>query len=119
MAFRDAESNGIAFTKHIKQYTATRIQDTDLDKLNELKEQFINENNDLQETKVSDLGYVIEFCDKTGEFAIKLKDKVIYHGIEGQVSIINLLQSMGISCALKSVDEIINETDENEDKIEV
>jgi hypothetical protein len=119
LAFRDAESNGIAFTKHIKQYTATRIQDTDLDKLNELKEQFINENNDLQETKVSDLGYVIEFCDKTGEFAIKLKDKVIYHGIEGQVSIINLLQSMGISCTLKSVDEIINETDENEDKIEV
>ena len=46
--FRDAESNGSAFTKYIKKYAATRIQDTDLSKLEELKDSFINENQELQ-----------------------------------------------------------------------
>ena len=53
VAFRDAEFNGSAFTKHIKKYAATRIQDTDLDKLNEMKERFMNENQEIQETKMS------------------------------------------------------------------
>ena len=108
VVFRDAESNGSAFTKHIKKYAATRIQDTDLDKLNEMKERFMNE-----------LGYVIEYCDKTGEFALKIGSKTLYTAIEGNVSIINLFKSMGINCTLKSVDEIENMTDEEEDKINV
>lgn len=119
IAFRDAESNGSAFAKYIRKYTATRIQDTDLNKLEELKQSFINEEQKVGDTTVSNLGYVIEFCDKTGEFVLKLNDKVIYSGIEGEVSIVNLFRSMGISCSLKAVDGITNETDENELKLDI
>lgn len=117
--FRDSESNGSAFTKYIKKYAATRIQDTDLDKLEEMKQKFINENQEVQDTKVSDLGYVMEYCDETGEFVLKLGGKVIYSAVEGNVSIINLFKSMGVNCALVSVEKIENKTDEEEDKINV
>lgn len=119
IAFRDAESNGVAFTKHIKKYTPTRIQDTDLNKLEEMKNNFMENNQEVQDSKVSDLGYVIEFCDSTGEFVLKLRDKIIYSGVEGEVSIVNLFKSMGVNCTFNSVDKIDNETDENEDKINV
>lgn len=117
ISFRDAESNGQAFIKHIKKYSATRIQDTDLDKLEEMKQKFMDSNQEIQETKVSDLGYVIEYCDETGEFVLKIGEKVIYSAVEGNVSIVNLFKSMGINCTLKAVDKIENTTDENEDKI--
>lgn len=117
--FRDAESNGSAFTKYIKQYTATRIQDTDLDKLEEMKQKFMDSNQEIQETKVSELGYIIEYCEETGEFVLKIGEKAIYSAVEGNVSIINLFKSMGINCALKSVEKIENKTDEEEDKIDV
>lgn len=119
VTFRDAESNGSAFSKYIKKYTATRIQDTDLSKLNDMKEKYMNENQEVQESKVSELGYIIEYCETSGEFALKLGEKTIYTAVEGNVSIINLFKSMGIQCLLKSVDKIVNETDENEDKINV
>lgn len=119
IAFRDAESNGVAFNKYIKKYNPTRIQDTDLGKLEEMKNKFMNNNQEVQEAKVSDLGYVIDFCDATGEFALKLMDKIIYSGTEGNVSIVNLFKSMGINCYLNSVDKIVNKTDENENKINV
>lgn len=119
IAFRDAESNGIAFNQYIKKYTATRIQDTDLEKLEELRNKFMGENQEIQETKVSDLGYVIDYCDETGEFALRLGDKIIYTAIEGNVSIINLFKSMGINCSLNAVEKIENKTDEDEDKINV
>lgn len=116
--FRDAESNGSAFSKYIiKKYSPTRIQDTDMERLAEMKEKFMGESQELQETKVSELGYVIEYSDETGEFVLKLMDKVIYSGTEGQVSIVNLFRSMGINCMLKAVEKVENNTDEKEDKI--
>ena len=117
--FRDAESNGSVFSKTIKNYAATRIQDTDLDKLEEMRQKFIESNQEIQETKVSELGYVIEYCDETGEFVLKIGENVIYSAVEGNVSIINLFKSMGINCTLREVDKIENKTDENEDKINV
>lgn len=119
IAFRDAESNGHAFFKHIRKYEGVRIQDTDLDKLEEMKNKFMNDSQELQETKVSDLGYVIEYCETDGSFVLKLANKVIFSGVEGNVSIVNLFKSMGINCIMKEVDKIDNETDENEDKINV
>lgn len=119
LAFRDAESNGHAFFKHIKKYEATRIQDTDLEKLEELKTNLMNDSQELQESKVSELSYVIEYCENDGSFVLKLADKTIFSGIEGNVSIVSLFKSMGINCTLKEVDKVENETDEHEDKINV
>lgn len=119
LAFRDSESNGHSFFKHIKNYVNVRIQDTDLGKLEEMKNKFMNETQELQETKVSELAYTIEYCDADGRFVLKLGDKTIFSGIEGNVSIIALFKSMGINCELKEVDKVDNDTDENEDKINV
>lgn len=117
--FRDSESNGSAFVKYIKKYTATRIQDTDLSKLEEMKHRMMDETQEIQETKMSNIGYTIEFCDNTGEFILKLGDKVIYSGIEGKVSIVNLFRSMGINCSMKAVEKIENKTDETDNKVAV
>lgn len=117
ITFRDSESNGTAFYKHIKKYSCVRIQDTDLDKLEEMKTKFIEDEQDIDNSKMSDLGYVIDYCDKTGEFILKINGKTIYSGVEGQVSIVKLFLSMGIKCSLNSVDKIDIETDDNSDKI--
>lgn len=119
VAFRDAGSNGSAFSKYIKKYTATRIQDTDLEKLNELKDKYISSNAEIQDTKISDLDYVIEFCDATGEFVLKRGNNVIYNAVEGNVSILKLFTAMGINCELHSVEKIDTMSDENDDKINV
>ena len=119
LAFRDAESNGHAFYKHIRKYEATRIQDTDLEKLEELKTHLMNDSQELQESKVSELSYVIEYCENDGRFVLKLADKIIFSGVEGNVSIVSLFKSMGINCTLKEVDKVEVDTDENEDKINV
>ena len=73
-----------------------------------MRQKFIESNQEIQETKVSELGYVIEYCDETGEFVLKIGEKAIYSAVEGNVSIINLFKSMGINCALKAVDKIEN-----------
>lgn len=112
VAFRDAASNGTAFSKYIKKYVATRIQDTDLNELAEMKSKFMDESDEIQETKISDLDYVIEYCERTGDFDLKLGDSIIYHGIEGQVSIINLFKSMGINAIMKPVEKFDNSIDE-------
>lgn len=119
IAFRDSQSNGNEFAKRIRKYACTRIQDTDMGKLDEMKARFIEDSREIRETKVSELGYVIEYCDETGEFVLKVGDKVIYSAVEGSVSIINLFKSMGVDCVLRAVDKIENVTDENEDKIDV
>lgn len=117
LAFRDSDSNGASFAKYLKKYNATRIEDTDLIELENLRVHFLNENEEIQESKVSDLAYTIEYCNESGEFILKLGQKKIYSAVEGNVSIINLFKSMGINCTLVEVDKIDNETDENEDKI--
>ena len=68
---------------------------------------------------MSELGYVIEYCEASGEFVLKLGGKTIYSAVEGNVSIVNLFRSMGIQCALVPVDKIENITDEEEDKIKL
>ena len=58
----------------------------------------------------------------TGEFRLVLDGKPIYEGIEGQVSIVNLLQSMHIQYATKEMDKpLVTEEDfiQNADKLEL
>lgn len=38
--------------------------------------------------------------DITGDFALKLNGKTIYRGVEGQVSILNLLKCMNINFSM-------------------
>lgn len=115
IAFKLHESNGKGANQYIvKKYNGIRLPDTDLDKLEALKEEFINDNK-VTEEAFSNLVYHISYNDTTGEFALKMNNKVIYKGVEGEVSILNLFKSMGIGFTMSEdyePEELILENNE-------
>ena len=117
--FKTAESNGRAFNELIKKYDAVRIMDTDMDALSQLQESFKEEIKESDEQKLGDLVYNIKVNEETGEFVIVLGDRVLFRGIEGHFSILNLFTSLNIKHTLQRVEELPNESDENLDKIKV
>ena len=119
LMFKTATSNGEAFNKYIKKYDALRIEDTNMDKLSELKESFTNEVKENEEQKLGDLVYNIKVNEETGEFIIVLGDRILFRGIEGQFSILNLFTSLNIKHTIQRVEELPNDNDENENKIVV
>ena len=119
LIFKTASSNGQEFNKRIKKYDAVRIENTNMEKLAELHESFKNEIKEADEQKLGDLVYNIIVNEKTGEFVIKLGDRILFRGIEGQFSILNLFTSLSIRHTLQQVDELPNDSDENLDKIVV
>lgn len=119
MQFKTAQSNGEAFNKYIKPYKAVRITDTDMQKLNELQESFKEEKKEIDEQKLGDLVYRIQVDEKTGEFIILMGEKILFRGIEGQFSILNLFTSLNFKYILQQVDELPNDSDENLDEIKI
>lgn len=100
LMFKNAESNGKAVNKYIlSKYKAVRIQDTDIESINSLKENFINENK-ITDEAFTNLAYHIDYNNDTGEFFLKLNDEILYHGVENHVSIINLFKSMNIKYSM-------------------
>ena len=118
LTFKTAQSNGQAVnTSIIKKYKGVRISDTDVDKLTELREKFINDEKEISETPLKDLIYKVDYNEHNGEFTLAIGDKVIYHGNENKVSLFSLFKSMNIAYSLNVVDKIDYETDENKGKI--
>lgn len=118
LTFKTAQSNGQAVnTFIIKKYKGVRISDTDVDKLTELREKFINDEKEISETPLKDLIYKVDYNEHNGEFTLAIGDKVIYHGNENKVSLFSLFKSMNIAYSLNVVDKIDYETDENKEKI--
>lgn len=104
LMFKNADSNGQSVNKYIvKKYSGVRIQDTDMETLNALREEFMDDNK-VTEEAFSNLIYHIDYDDKTGEFVLKLNNKPVYHGVEGQVSILNLLKCMNINYSMTEKD---------------
>lgn len=100
IGFRSGESTGKTVNQYIvKKYQGVRLPDTDMEKLDELKEEFINDNK-ITEEAFTDLAYHLSVNDITGDFALKLNGKTIYRGVEGQVSILNLLKCMNINFSM-------------------
>ena len=119
LIFKTASSNGQEFNKRIKKYDAVRIEDTNMEKLAELQESFKNEIKEADEQKLGDLVYNIIVNEKTGEFVIKLGERILFRGKQWQFSIINRYTSLSIKNTLQQVDELPNDSDENLDKIVV
>lgn len=118
--FRSAGSNGKAFSEFIKKYECVRIADTDLAKLDEYKESLMAKTKEIQDTKVKSLDCSIEFNPKTMQFGLFVQDKLVYSGVEGQVSIFNLFKSMKVNAAVIETDKTEFEAnDENADKIDL
>lgn len=101
--FRDAESNGIAFNTRIRKYDCVRQEDTSLDELEKMKQDF------MQRDTLSEYRLHIDFNNETGEFKLNLNDNIVYEGVEGQVSIINLFKSMKLEYTMSET-ESHNET---------
>lgn len=110
--FRTSESTGKAANDHIiKKYQAVRLSDTDLEKLEEMKLQFMEETNETSEV-FSNLAYTIEINQANGDFRLLMNGKPIYEAVEGQVSIINLLKSMSIAYSIVEMEKpLLTETD--------
>lgn len=100
IAFRCAESNGKAVNQYIiKKYEGVRLPDTDIEKLESLKQDFISES-EITNKAFTNLVYHLSVNQETGDFALYMNEKPIYQGIEGQVSIMNLLKCMGIAFSI-------------------
>lgn len=97
--FRDAESNGKVFNEIIKQYPCTKLDDTPLDELEKMKDELIKSDT-FSEYKIH-----IDFNDETGEFKLLINNNVVYEGIEGNVSVINLLRSMNLEYTMSETNE--------------
>ena len=120
VCFKTAQSNGKAIHDFIiKKYKGVRITDTDTNKLDELKDKFINEEKEIVEQPISNLLYHIEANKDTGEFRLKMNGQTIYSGIENQVSIFNLFKSMNINYSYQTVDTFENESDELTEEIKL
>lgn len=118
LTFKTAQSNGQAVnTSIIKKYKGVRISDTDVDKLSELREKFVNDEKEISETPLKELIYKVNYNEQCGEFTLVIGDKVIYHGNESKVSLFSLFKSMNIAYSLNVVDKIDYETDENKENI--
>ena len=75
LTLKTAQSNGQAVnTSIIKKYKGVRISDTDVDKLTELRDKFINDEKEISETPLKDLIYkIMKLIEK-----IMLKDYKLY-----------------------------------------
>lgn len=109
--FKTAQSSGDAFNKYVKKYKAVRIADTNIDKLNELRESFQNEQKETDEQKFGDLVYHIQI-DKANSFRILLGDKTLFKAQDSNFSIMDLIKSLNLHAAIEQVDELPNESDE-------
>lgn len=123
MAFtRTSGSNGSTFNTYIvKKYKGIRMSDTDLNKLEELRKEYANETQKVSDA-MSPLNYCLEINDETGEFRLVLDGKVIYEGVEGQVSIVNLLNSMHIVYSTRELEnKLVTEENfiQNANKLEL
>lgn len=115
LMFKNSESNGKAIHEYIiKKYKGIRLQDTEIESINILKEEFINENK-ITDEAFTNLAYHIDYDDKSGEFNLKLNDKTLYHGYENQVSIINLFKSMNIRYSMSEYDFTDNNIDNSDE----
>ena len=96
IGFRSGESTGKTVNQYIvKKYQGVRLPDTDMEKLDELKEEFINDNK-ITEEAFTNLAYHLSVNDITGDFALKLNGKTIY----------NLLKCMNINFSISEDYEI-------------
>lgn len=110
--FRDAQSTGESASKNIiKKYKAVRLEDVDLAKLAKMLEEFNESDNEINKT-IGNLIYHIEANKETGEIRLKLGDKVLYEGIEGNISLIDLFASMRLKYTVSELTTpLYNESD--------
>lgn len=112
LMFRNSQSQGKSVNEFIiKKYKGVRLSDTNIEEIDKLKEEFINENK-ITDEAFTNLAYRMEINGDTGEFRLLLNDRVIFEGIENQVSIQRLLKSMNINYSLSEMTDNISKEED-------
>ena len=112
MLFKSATSNGSVFNKHIvKNYKGIRLEDTDLEKLEEFKNSFMEETKTIQDS-TNKFAYKLEINKETNEIRLKMGERTLFEGVEGQIRLIDVLNSMGLAYSM-SEDNTPCKTEEN------
>lgn len=113
---KNLDSSGKALNEYIvKKYKGIRLGDTDLEKLNTLKESF-QKSNELVENATKEFEYELQINNESGEFRLLFNGKPIYEAIEGQVSIVNLFRSMHLDCKFTLLEESLSTVEKFEEK---
>ena len=94
--FRNADSNGKAFNRYIKKYECVRLPDTNLTELAETKKKDMEEVGAV-EKEHSNIKYLVEMNPETGNIKLHMNGNLIFEGVEGQISLMQLLKSMSIN----------------------
>lgn len=118
LKFKTSLSNGKSFNELIKKYNGEKIEDTNLEDIEKLKEYFIKDNEEFNKKTLSELKYNLKVDEKTGEFIILLDNKPLFRGEEGNFSITSLLKSLNINFFIENVEKLEINTDEFSNKIE-
>lgn len=100
LLFKHADSNGEAFNKYIRKYPTTKQDDTSLDSLEAMKTRFIEMDNDTS------MNIALRLNDKTGAFIVERNGVKVFEGIEGEVSIMNLLKSIQLPYTCEMDDNV-------------
>lgn len=104
LMFRNAESNGKAFSTYIKKYECQRLPDITMEELDEKRKGF-EEDNKVTEEAFTNLAYLLEMNAETKEIRLSLNGKVIFEGVEDKVNIMRLLKCMSINYQFKEMEE--------------
>ena len=118
LKFKTSLSNGKSFNELIKKYNGEKIEDTNLEDIEKLKEYFIKDNEEFNKKTLSELKYNLKVDEKSGEFVILLDNKPLFRGEEGNFSITSLLKSLNINFFIENVEKLEINTDEFSNKIE-
>ena len=97
--FRDSASQGSELNTTLKKYECERMDDTSTAELDRMKSEFQNMP-DQADTR----NFTLEVNNTTGEFILKIDGKPVFEGVEGQVSVVNLLTALGIRFAMEDKD---------------
>ena len=98
--FRDAQSNGQVFSTTIKQYPCEKLEDTDLAKLETLKQELTK-----SEEFEGEYSIHMKYNNETGEVKVYVNGEPRFEGVEGQISIINFMKAMSLQFTMEETDE--------------
>lgn len=101
--FKTDISQGKALNKYIiKKYKPLRLADVDISTINEEKNRVLNkqmenkyEPNEEDDSKTI---YHAYYNDDTKDIELKIADKTIFKGVNGEIDLFELMASLGLKC---------------------
>ena len=107
IAFRNAVSQGTALRDFILSSNCIRLPDTQEKEIDDRLQFFLNETK-INE-KENDACYVINKNFTTNEITLLLNNKPLFKGIDGEINIVELFNSMALFYKINNIGELKHE----------